>query len=53
MKNYLVGSLNYELIWLIYENQRDENSHNLHSSNFTTTNQSIIDYMKTNESIFL
>ena len=53
MKNYLVGSLNYELIWLIYENQHDENSHNLHSSNFTTTNQSIIDYMKTNESIFL
>ena len=23
MKNYLVGSLNYELIWLIYKNQRN------------------------------
>ncbi|RCK65218.1 putative transcription factor SEF1 [Candida viswanathii] len=51
MKNYLVGSLNYELIWLIYENQRTPNQPELRPEMLSLFNETTLEYMKTNESI--
>ena len=56
MKNYLVGSLNYELIWLIYKNQRNSTqtlgNQQYQEPNLSFYNPHVIEYLKSNESIF-
>lgn len=54
MKNYLVSSLNYELIWLIFENERDNKMDNLPDFDIKEfgANDEVISYMIKNESIF-
>ncbi|EMG46411.1 SEF1 Transcriptional regulatory protein SEF1 [Candida maltosa Xu316] len=49
MKNYLVGSLNFELIWSIYENQK--NRYHDRQLDLSIYNPDIINYLELNESI--
>ncbi|EGW32027.1 putative transcription factor [Spathaspora passalidarum NRRL Y-27907] len=62
MKNYLCFSLNYELIWLIFERERsdkmDEQSKGNKVINWDTfgisdDNYDFINYIKSNESVFI
>lgn len=54
MKNYLVSSLNYELIWLIYENENDSDGKIRPQPDLSIygANKEVLDYIQKNESIF-
>ncbi|KAK6458832.1 putative transcription factor [Scheffersomyces xylosifermentans] len=59
MKSYLILSLNYELIWLVYENENknsktDRNITDINWDNFGIkgNKKEFVDYIKSNESIF-
>lgn len=54
MKNYLVSSLNYEMIWFIYENEQDNKKDELTDFNLDQfeVNDEVKNFLFRNESIF-
>lgn len=57
MKSYLIASLNYEMIWLIYENEHTQTTINNEEINWDVfgikdNRMDMIDYLQSNESIF-